>query len=282
MTCGTHEVARTSVRRRHRHIIQGTKEKCKDDHLDDIDKCVHCNPLMRDVKNGKQEIPGKMCINECPRDCEYSNWQQWTSTLNKKCPYCNPAKGTAESPKEMWRTRNVKHAAVGDGEPCTHRKETLACKDVHVDKKCTELKVTQWSDWSGCQFKVKGDEDVNCKSVEGEHVRVRYCKSTKREKGKKHSCKEKLRESKPCVVICKGTDPYENWSEWTDCKGSGLKKENGQQCGSGKRHRTRKCHKWIKKNPDALDKFCRKGKEEKASEVCGSGPCGVEKATKSY
>ena len=124
--------------------------------------------------------------------------------MNIKCPYCNTSKGTVESPKEMWRTRNIKNAAVGNGEPCNHQKETLACKDVHVDKKCSELKVTQWSDWSGCHHKVKGGEDVNCRSVEGEHVRVRHCKGPKA-KGKKPSCKEELQESKPCVVLCKGT-----------------------------------------------------------------------------
>ena len=41
-------------------------------------------------------------------------------------------------------------------------------------------------------------------------------------------------------------EPFEKWSEWSQCKGL-EKEENGEKCGTGQKTRKRKCQKWIKK-----------------------------------
>jgi len=276
VTCGTHDDAMAGVRSRHRHVIRGKLEECKKDNdVGSKGTCQHCTIRPQDVKKSNFEKPGPLCIKECPRDCEYGQWTSWTSSMNKKCVYCNPASGPVkQQPKTMTRTRKIKTEAIGNGEPCDKKVETVSCKDVHVDKKCSELQVTQWGDWSECLFESSGEKDVNCQNVKGVQRRTRFCKS--KGKGKK-KCSEKISDERSCLEMCPNTDPYEPWSKWTECKGKGIKKEkNGEKCGTGTRHRTRKCQKWIKKDPNAMKKFCRQGKEEKVDEICGFGNCMVK------
>ena len=98
----------------------------------------------------------------------------------------------------MTRIRAVKKEAIGDGEPCDKKIETVSCESIKTKEKCKDVKVEHWSDWSACIIpKAKGDKKTNCHSVKGKQTRTRRCK--------KQGCKEKVEESKDCLTICKST-----------------------------------------------------------------------------
>lgn len=262
LSCGSRDEAVKAIRERHRHVISGTDlEYCKKVGVGvkQIRRCVHCDPIPSDrVK----EKPGKYCLKDCPRDCEYGQWGEW----DNHCPYCIRSYPSNKDPKEMTRIRTVKKEAIGGGEPCDKKIETVSCESIQTKEKCKDVKVTHWSDWSACILP-KANKKTNCHSVKGKQTRTRSCK--------KQGCNEKLEESKDCLTMCKSTEPFEKWSEWSECKGL-EKEENGEKCGTGQKTRKRKCQKWIKKDPKALEKFCSGEKEQHVKEDCCYGPCGQE------
>ena len=185
----------------------------------EIGQCVHCNPIPSDRL---KEKPGKYCLKDCPRkycsnatccptfnnvkrssfpgDCEYGQWGEWQG--DNHCLYCIRSDPSNKDPKEMTRIRAVKKEAIGGGEPCDKKIETVSCESIKTKEKCKDVKVEHWSDWSSCIIPPekgagKGPLKTNCHSVKGKQTRTRRCK--------KQGCKEKLEESKDCLTICKST-----------------------------------------------------------------------------
>merc|ERR1719378_264315 len=123
---------------------------------------------------------------------------------------------------------------------------------------CDEWK--QWSEWSQCK------SNGNCDQVKGVQERKRTCRSGKQ-------CPEKVQtETKDCLHLCKATDPYVQWSKWTQCV-TEKKEENGQSCGLGKRSRSRDCQAFISKTggAEAVTRFCRYGEKQIVIDECDLG-----------
>jgi len=265
LTCGDPAKAHEGVRIRVRHVMSKDVKKCqgKEHIVKQMKECIHCKELGKHKVKSPEEYGymKKTCVNFCPSDCVYGPWALWS----ERCIPCKePGKKYIEV-TEHTRIRKIAKEAQHGGLKCdpSTLKQTEKCPEAGP---CDNWK--PWTEWTHCS------SGGNCKSAKGVQHRKRSCK-----KGKKcpigPSGKPWEMETKPgCLYLCKETDPYEEWSDWSPCASTN-KEKNGEPCGVGKRSRSRKCQDFIAKTggEEAVKKFCRHGAKQDLHEQCFLGPC---------
>lgn len=141
----------------------------------------------------------------CPRDCQWSEWTQWTP--------CSKLCGGGK----IKRFRDIAIPRKNGGEPCVGQAEQEA--DCNVLDCPVACEWNDWSDWSVCPVTCDG----------GTRMKQRSKKQQEQSGGLPCAGNDTAREfcnSDPCPVDCS----FGLWEEWSDCSTS---------CGPGQRFRTR-------------------------------------------
>lgn len=141
----------------------------------------------------------------CPRDCQWSEWTQWTP--------CSKLCGGGK----IKRFRDIAIPRKNGGEPCVGQAEQEA--DCNVLDCPVACEWNDWSDWSVCPVTCDG----------GIRVKQRSKKQQEQSGGLPCAGNDTAREfcnSEPCPVDCS----FGLWEEWSDCSTT---------CGLGQRFRTR-------------------------------------------
>merc|ERR1711990_32642 len=243
--CGDIATAHDHTRTRYRHVMSKNVEKCKKKEgiiLEHAEQCLHCDELAKkNIANAEEySAMKKTCIHNCPVDCAYGPWSQWGPAEGKApCVPCKePGKKYAEGTNQE-RTRDIAEEPKYGGKACEKKlqKESEPCPKGD----CGDFGA--WTCWTACK------SDGNYQSINGVQERSRSCKS-----GKRCSKKSETDTKKGCIYLRKGTDPYEQWTEWSKCSTEG-KEANGESCGKGKQERSRKCKKFIDGKEKAVKKI---------------------------
>ncbi|CAE7251463.1 SSPO [Symbiodinium natans] len=128
-------------------------------------------------------------IENCPLDCEYTEWTEWSTCE----PFCSGLTN---------RTRNITREPQNGGLPCSLKAQVNNCTNV-----CVDCEWGTWSEWSNCTASCNGGTHTRQREVA---VPVdgggKTCSGNRTEVG---VCADKI----ACPVDCELTD----WDGWTPC-----------------------------------------------------------------
>lgn len=153
-------------------------------------------PILTPPSNGGLSCPeteeSRMCNEDpCPRDCEVSDWSEWSS--------CSASCGGGT----QVRDRFIEVDPVGDGEACPELSEFRACNTQDCPRDC---EVGPWIQVQECTGTCEEAFSVEEREIIAEPV------------GDGAACPTTLTRQLPCVPItCPVDCVVSEWSGWTFC-----------------------------------------------------------------
>lgn len=188
------------------------------------------------------------CSLPCNRDCELSEWSDWSTCLDK-----------CDTTRDQHRTRKVIRKERGTGKPCPPPDELVEKRDCLNSKPCFKSKVYAWSqcliDGADCGEGVRVRR-ITCRR-QNDNELVSPLKCFANELGPNQKLDQKLMlitETEPCRRPCPDECQYTPWSDWSlNCIANCNSRINNSRVYKGRRVAYRS----ILSSPDATGSSCK-------------------------
>uniref|UniRef100_A0A672S4D2 Thrombospondin type-1 domain-containing protein 7A n=1 Tax=Sinocyclocheilus grahami TaxID=75366 RepID=A0A672S4D2_SINGR len=194
------------------------------------------NAMLSLCDHDNSPVNFRSCV--MPRDCRVSDWSQW-SLCSKTCQTSD------QSPGFRFRSRRLKRAAIGGGEPCPALEEKANCNGLEDTLPLCPRYEWRVTNWKACQvtslLSQQDHHHSNTSILCGGGIRTReaYCvriHDISRPVGR-NLCTGPLPPlAESCFIPCQKHCPLTPWSPWGPCLHDNCLEPQGRR---GFRMRTR-------------------------------------------